>query len=206
MTKSENALFGEAEKKIIEAATIVFVEKGRTGTSMQDIADEAGINRTLLNYYFRTKDKLFTTVFEKVFMSLLMEAIEVLNSDKDILSKFDSFIDVYINGLLKNPHIPIFILNELTGRSDYMIRLFKSSGLRISNFHKEIQVAMDEGRIIPMETSQLIINFISMIIFPFAAKPIVSGMILSEQEVEFDEFMKDRIPSLKKYFLKSITP
>ncbi len=53
----------ETEKKIINAATAVFMEKGKDGARMQEIADKAGINKALLHYYFRSKEKLFTNVF-----------------------------------------------------------------------------------------------------------------------------------------------
>ena len=49
----------ETELKIVASAEKLFYQKGKAGTSMQDIADDAGINRTLLNYYFRSKHQLF---------------------------------------------------------------------------------------------------------------------------------------------------
>ena len=205
MSGIEKELSGETEKRIIKAATIVFVRKGRTGASMQDIANEAGINRTLLNYYFRSKDKLFTMVFDNVFLKLISEAFEILNSDLYIIKKLEAFIDVYINGLLNNPHIPVFILNELNTHPDHLIRFYKNAGFNSSQIIQDLQKAMDEGLIIKMDPTQLIVNLISLIVFPFAAKPLVCGMIISDQDIEFEEFIKARIPSLKEYFLKSIT-
>ncbi|MCK4920002.1 MAG: hypothetical protein KAS71_03090 [Bacteroidales bacterium] len=69
-----------------------------------------------------------------------------------------------------------------------------------------MEKAMEEGRLIKTDPIHLIVNLISLVVFPLAAKPLVSGMILSEQDIEFDDFMKERIPRLKEYFLQSITP
>ena len=60
----------QTEKKIIEAATTVFSEKGKDGARMQEIADTAGINKALLHYYFRSKNKLFKIVFLYQFKKL----------------------------------------------------------------------------------------------------------------------------------------
>ncbi len=66
MLKSQESLSTEMESRIIEAATTVFVKWGRKASSMQLIADEAGINRTLLNYYFRSKDAIYTALLAKL--------------------------------------------------------------------------------------------------------------------------------------------
>ncbi|MCK4920003.1 MAG: TetR/AcrR family transcriptional regulator [Bacteroidales bacterium] len=130
MVTSEEGLSTEMEKNIIEAATRIFVKWGKKGASMQLIADEAGINRTLLNYYFRSKEKLFINVFDRVFCNLIKQASDILESDIDIIEKLSSFIDIYISGLLNNPYIPVFILNELNTNPEHLVRIFKSSGIK----------------------------------------------------------------------------
>jgi len=206
MLKSKESLSTEMEGRIIQAATTVFVKWGRKASSMQLIADEAGINRTLLNYYFRSKDKLFNIVFESVFSELIGQALKILDSDMDIIDKLDRFIDVYITGLLSNPYIPVFILNELNTNPEHLVGLFKSTGLKPIKLKEDLLKAMDEGRIIKTDPVHLIVNLISMIAFPLAAKPLISGMILSDSEINFDDFMKERIPKLKEYFINSIIP
>ena len=59
------------EERILEAAKKVFIRNGMAGARMQDIADEAGINKALLHYYFRSKEKLFDEIFRKVAGQLL---------------------------------------------------------------------------------------------------------------------------------------
>ncbi len=50
------------EEKIFKAAKDVFHRKGFDGTRMQEIADKANINMSMLHYYYRSKDKLFEKV------------------------------------------------------------------------------------------------------------------------------------------------
>ncbi|NTW33144.1 MAG: TetR/AcrR family transcriptional regulator, partial [Bacteroidetes bacterium] len=102
------------EKLILKAAKKVFIDKGFDGARMQEIADLAGINKALLHYYFRSKEKMFDAVFEDVFMQFLPEVTEVMNSEITLFDKIKTFVDVYITALLKNPHIPIFVLHELS--------------------------------------------------------------------------------------------
>ena len=60
MVKSEK--HQGAEEKILSAARKIFTTKGMAGARMQDIANEAGINKALLHYYYRDKEKLFETI------------------------------------------------------------------------------------------------------------------------------------------------
>ena len=75
------------EEVILEAARKVFVKKGMYGARMQDIADEAGINKALLHYYFESKDKLFEKVFMEAAGHLFPKVNEVFNSDASVFEK-----------------------------------------------------------------------------------------------------------------------
>ena len=69
------------EQSILEAAKIVFIKKGMEGARMQEIADEAGINKAMLHYYYRSKDKLFEAVFKETFLKLVPNLIEIVKTD-----------------------------------------------------------------------------------------------------------------------------
>lgn len=205
MSESGSNLSGETEARIIKAATSVFVKKGKKGTSMQDIADQAGINRTLLNYYFRSKDILFSKIFDIVLKGLIQKAAQVLNSDEEIFEKIKRFIDLYIRSLNDNPDVPVFVLNEINTNPDNLLRLIKSHVLFPLPIIKELEKAMDEGKIQRADPIQLIINLISMIVFPFAAKSMLKGILLDKEGVNFEKLMEERIPFLQDFFIKSIS-
>ena len=200
----KNELTSETEARIIKAATKVFVKKGRAGTSMQDIADEARINRTLLNYYFRSKDKLFNLVFEDAFMRFIPEIVRVLQSDLPLENKFIRFIDHYSNVLRDNPLIPAFILHELNTNPERLVENIKSRGAEPEIILAQIRQEMEQGHIRKTDPRQLMVNLLSLLIFPFAAKPVLKGMFLKDDEQEYIRFLDERKEFLKEYFINSI--
>jgi len=94
----------DIETKIIEAANNLFLKYGVDKSTMGQIADEAGISRTSLNYYFRSKRNLL----QKVIISLenkIVPTISILINDDNLsaIDKIESFVDEYINLIIKYP-------------------------------------------------------------------------------------------------------
>ncbi len=102
------------EKIIWEAARKIFLTKGLSGARMQDIADEAGINKALLHYYYRSKEKLFAQIFEKELVSFLHDIEAIFKSDLAFFEKIEKLVDHDIDTFSKCPELPLFILNELS--------------------------------------------------------------------------------------------
>ncbi len=102
----------QTEEKIFESATEVFIEKGMDGARMQDIADHAGINKSLLHYYYRTKDHLFNAVFEMIAGQMFKKFAPVFDENLSLEEKIRFFFREHITFLQKNPRLPAFLLNE----------------------------------------------------------------------------------------------
>ena len=77
------------EGKILAAARKVFIAKGMAGARMQDIADEAGINKALLHYYFRSKEKLFETIFKELSLQFLPRINSLFESELSLFEKIE---------------------------------------------------------------------------------------------------------------------
>ena len=103
----------DTEQKILNAATDVFLEKGHDGARMQEIADKAGINKALLHYYFRSKQKLFRTVFKKEAQSMLASIFGLLSPSDNFQVFLEKFIFGYLNNVSSRKNILRFILWEL---------------------------------------------------------------------------------------------
>jgi TetR/AcrR family transcriptional regulator len=200
------SLSQEMEDKIILSATRLFVLKGKAGTSMQDIAEEAGINRTLLNYYFRSKDNLFEQVFSNVFNRFLPVIVTTLNADIPVNKKLENFIDHYYTVLIENPVIPLFILQELTSNPQRLIQSLKTGGVNINLVLKSLEDAMEKGFIRQMNPKEIMVNLMSLIIFPFAARKIIEEMIFSADKESYTAFLLQRKESLKSSFIQSLKP
>src|SRR5690349_22190096 len=97
------------QDRILDAARKVFVRKGMAGARMQDIADEAGINKALLHYYFRSKEKLFEQIFKELSFQFLPRVNAIFESDGSLFEKIEMFCSEYISKMIENPFIPLFI-------------------------------------------------------------------------------------------------
>ncbi len=118
-----------AERKILEASKRIFQRKGMYGARMQEIADEAGINKALLHYYFRSKDKLFDAVFQDAAKSFFSKIRELINVEKPLFEKIEYFVEQYLELLMKNSFIPVFIISEVHQNPDRIKNIFLESGV-----------------------------------------------------------------------------
>ena len=195
------------EEKIRAAAFKIFQQKGFAGTRTRDIADEAGINLALLNYYYRSKEKLFNIVMEESLKQLFSQLLSILGNPATTISyKIDTIVDLYIDLLKENPNIPSFILGEIQANPEkFRERLgipdFSMEKIAVL---KQIKEQMKKSGLENIDPFHFIINVVSMTIFPFAAKPMIK--ILNKQDDnEFEQFIETRrkmIPIWIKAMLK----
>jgi AcrR family transcriptional regulator len=193
----------ETEQKILLSAEKLFYQKGKAGTSMQNIADDAGINRTLLNYYFRSKDQLFEAVFKQAMSTFIPNLAAMLRSDMSFEQYLPRMIHTIIDTMLEKPQIPIFVLQELSSNPARMPVMIKEMGIDPSI---AIQKMGQDGGIshLPMDPRQFIINILSLCIFPFAARSVVTEILFNGDNDAFIEAMKQRkelLPRLAKNFM-----
>src|SRR6476620_200228 len=94
------------EQKILEAAKKVFLKEGMTGARMQDIADEAGINKAMLHYYFRSKEKLFEKIVTDLPEHFFPRLVKISESDEPLFRKIASCVAEYIDQMRRTPYLP----------------------------------------------------------------------------------------------------
>jgi AcrR family transcriptional regulator len=192
------------EDKILEAAKVVFVAKGMEGARMQEIADEAGINKALLHYYFRSKERLFEAIFSEIFKFAFPRLSGIILSDDGIVTKIERFVDAYIDILIKHPFIPGFIIKELNRDPSGLLKLVVKFGLDPQPLFNYIQDSMERGEIRRMNPRHLAINIISMCIFPFAARPILSFVVFKDDRNALEAFYAERADVIKKFVIQAI--
>jgi AcrR family transcriptional regulator len=182
----------ETEKRITASAEKLFYQKGKAGTSMQDIADDAGINRTLLNYYFRSKDQLFEAVFRNALSEFIPNLAAMLRSEMELDEYLPKMVSTVINTMVENPHIPIFVLQELSSNPARMPQMMRELGLdpdlAINKFGGNRNSISGEKT----DPRQLIMNLLSLCIFPFAARPVIVEILFKGDEAAYLEAMKER--------------
>jgi len=193
------------EEKIVKAAEKVFIEKGMAGARMQQIADEAGINKALLHYYYRSKEKLFSLVFRTAIRSLLPNLIKSYKKvDGDFFEKIRRFVNTYLTVIEKNPHIPGFVIHELNHRPEELTNMLKELELDLDFIIKDIEEEIAKGHIKPIVPADLIINIISLCIFPVVAKPMVTGIFFQGDKKAYKGFMDSRKDHVADFIIESI--
>ena len=192
------------ENQILIAAREVFIAKGFEGARMQEIADQAGINKALLHYYFRSKENLFDAVFSEVASNLFPAMKQMLEAELELKEKITLFIRIYLKALDENPFIPAFILNTLNTNPDSFLKYIKRSGLNPKFIQKQIDDEVANGVIRPIKAEHLVVNIIAMCIFPFVARPIVQN-IFNMNNDEYQAYLESRQTEIIDFVLKSIT-
>ena len=161
------------EEKILMAARQIFIDRGMDGARMQDIADAAGINKAMLHYYFRSKEKLYGTIVQHIMSNALPAMFDLLESDLKLKDKLKQFIINYLALIRANPFLPLFILNEMNRHPDKFVKWLPIKNLKVSRFSDQVNEAVSLKLIRPIEPKVLIMNMASMIVFPFIARPIL---------------------------------
>ncbi len=192
------------EEKILNAAQNVFIQKGMDGARMQEIADEAGINKALLHYYFRTKEKLFGAIFKKVFSQIFPNLMAMVHSELPLEEKLGIFIEKYIDLLQKNPFLPTFILKEMNRNPDFLANVIKNNGVKPNEVFAMFEKEMEAGRIRRMDPRDLLVNLIGLSIFPIAAGPLITIMFFENDKNAYYEFIENRKKTIKEFFLNAI--
>ena len=192
------------EKKILDAAKIVFLEKGFDGARMQEIADEAKINKALLHYYFRSKDKLFDAIFREAFQQFLPKIAEIMMTQQPLFEKLEIFVDSYITMLSNNPHLPSFVMHEINRNPERIVNIIKGSGIKPEYLEMAIQKDVKAGIIMPVKPIHLIVNIIAMCLFPFMARPIIQGFIFDNSPEAYRKFLDERKKEVTSFIINSI--
>lgn len=192
------------EQKILDAAHTVFIRKGMDGSRMQEIANEAGINKALLHYYFRTKEKLFAAIFRQVFKQVFPGIKELLYADVAIEIKIGAFVEKYMELLLKNPYIPMFILKEINRDPESLATVIKSQGTHPEEVFAVFEKEMEKGTIRRMNPKDLLVNMLALSIFPIAGRPLMTEMFFDGDAEAYKIFLAERKNTVKEFILNSI--
>jgi len=183
------------EEQILQAATKIFTEKGFAAARMDEIAKEAGINRALLHYYFRSKDKMFEIIFEEKFRNFFAGIYGILSSEMPILEKIAAVVEHELQMLVQHPEIPIFILNEINVNPERMISRVNREDASIPEAVKmldaQIQKEFEQGLIKKIGGFSLVLEIMSLCIYPFVAKNLIMGVMGMDREA-FLQFVLNR--------------
>jgi TetR/AcrR family transcriptional regulator len=159
----------------------------------------------LLHYYFRSKDRLFETVIDSVSSKIIPNLTMIIESDLDTLPKIEAIVSRYIDFLLENPQMPLFLISEISRNPERMKTLMTTlpNFSKMQQFGAHLMAEMQSGKLKPFNPLHLTLNIISLCVFPFAARPMVQNVlkisdedyqiILSQRKTEVIKFLREAL-------------
>ncbi|HEX7829316.1 MAG TPA: TetR/AcrR family transcriptional regulator [Thermoanaerobaculia bacterium] len=211
MVKPSGQTDDGAEQRILDAAHKVFLLRGTDGARMQEIADEAGVNKALLHYYYRTKEGLSQAVFQRAAVTLLSQILPIMASDLELEQKIEQFVVTEITLLAERPYLPGYIISELTHHPERVIAMFSGlSGNRVQTMvlpklREQIRVRVEAGTLAPMTAEQFLVTCISTCVFPFAARPLFTA-VFDLGDTGFNRFIEQRKQELPEFLKRALKP
>ncbi|MCH5226393.1 MAG: TetR/AcrR family transcriptional regulator [Muribaculaceae bacterium] len=170
------------EQKIIEAAEQEFLIKGFDGARTTSIAAKAGVTHAMFHYYFRTKEKIFEKIISQklsLLTQLIIESISLENLSLE--EKLRRIINSHIDFVSENPELPGFLVREIFNNPD-RFEILKSkfetvAPILIQNLQKDLDKGHEEGKYKITDARLLLIDIISLNIFPFMAAPLINAIL-----------------------------
>ena len=194
------------EIKLMTAAKDAFIKYGLEGARMQDIANEAGISKSMLHYYFFSKEKLFEKIFRQAVADIFLKLREILDSEDSVMEKIKRLANEYIDFLLEHPYLPLFVLHE----SHKDTEAFKHDFLAphdmtfTNRFVAQIREEIKAGKIRHVNPHILIQQLMGMCVFPIVAQPVLQTL-MNLNEAGYIKLLKEaqqEIPEIFKRILQ----
>jgi AcrR family transcriptional regulator len=204
----------DTEQRILDAAHAVFVRRGTAGARMQEIAAEAGVNKALLHYYFRSKARLGEAIFRRVASGLFGRIGAILGGSATLDEKVRQVVVLYLDQLSATPYAPGYVISEINQHPERAKQLLEAIGqLRaqaigghfIGTLDRQLKDAARAGRIRPISIDQFLANLASLCVFPFVARPMLSA-VLQLDDRGFERFVRERKATLPDFILNALRP
>lgn len=199
----------DMETRILETAKEVFVRKGYVQTSMSDIAQEVGIGRTALHYYFRTKEMLFTAIMGQL-MDLILPNIKlIVASDINIMEKIMLVIDQYTQALQENLLFPILILTEMNRDPEHLYRMILKDPVKIEpllSLRYQVEEEMRKGNLRKMDLPDLVSSFVGIMVFPILIRNPLTSIFMDGDTERFKKYIEGRTPFIKETVIRMFAP
>ena len=201
---------GDTERRILEAARVIFVRRGTAGARMQEIAEEADVNPALLHYYFQSKDGLAQAVFREAASRILPEVLRTLGSDAPIETRIEHVVHHYIDVLREHPFLPGYVLGELSFHPERIVAMAQAATAQgegpremLARLGRDLDARAAAGEMQPMTPEQFLVNLVSLCVFPFAARPMLAALVNLDGPA-FDLFLEARRAELPGFIIRAL--
>lgn len=210
MVKPSGQIESDARTRILDAADAVFVRHGIDGARMQEIANQAGVNKALLHYYFRSKEDLAKAVWFRVASSFVPGVFQMLASDLSLDDKISRFVDTYHATLTRHPYLLAYVISEAARRPELVDEFYTAERRRaarrmVAKLGRQIEEQVEAGAMAAVSVEQFMVTLVGSCLFPFAARPMLAA-VLGLGPKKFDDFMKQRQRELPQFLKRALQP
>ena len=173
---------------------------------MLSIAQRAGVNKALIHYYFRSKERLYEAILndmlKKVWTSIGTYLKEIKEPD-DMRSLIQTFVYAHITTMRAYPDFPMMFLREFADGGKYIpdiaVGMIDSFGeipqLLFANFKKGIQ----QKKIRQLDPVHIMISVLGMCVSSFLMRPIITVLYKKFSDTLFtfdDSYFNKRIETI----------
>jgi TetR/AcrR family transcriptional regulator len=197
----------ETRDRILDAAHIIFLRKGTASSRTQEIADQAGVNKALVHYYFGTKAALADAIFERALGTIMPRIFGILaDPDRTIEAKVSAIVREQIDFHSGRPYLAGYLMSEMHAEPDRVSRLMGRQGkVPLEVIRRQLREAARAREIRPISAEQFVVNLIGLLVFPFAMRPAL-GAILSLDSTRWPAFIEERRRLLPAFFMAGLRP
>ncbi len=204
MTKSM-----KTEEKIFRSAMSSFIEKGRHGAKMQEIADRAEINKAMLFYYYKDKEKLYAHVFETVLKKVFGSLHTIFKQGVPFSISLRLFIDRYMDMVNSNPQVPMFVLRELGSGDETATQIIAKLNAEgkfefPKAFIESACKAVKNGEIKEVDPVQLMFSVIGAANYFFLAEPMMKPFLENQGDFNRRDFLLNQKQNIFNMFYHGI--
>jgi TetR/AcrR family transcriptional regulator len=178
----------QTQELIKETAKNLFFVKGKFDATTQEIADAAGVNRTLINYYFRSRDNLIQIVFDEAQKVEQDKSKIIQNSEMLFKEKISLFVESSLSTSLQYPYLETYIVSQINKGNCHQKDIEEDV---LKTLYKDLETEMELGNIETMKPVQFLLNMISLLVFPSAIRPLLMENLMID-DAEFDKIISER--------------
>lgn len=182
----------QTQKLIIEKAKILFFQKGLLNATTQEIADEAGVNRALIHYYFRSREQMLDVLLEETIQEKKVRVRSILTSEMPFREKIAHYIDVVVDYGLKYPYLENFIISETARHPDKLQDFCSRDRVKSSELIREqLEEEIRKNRMAPISAVHFMVNLSAMCNYPLLAKSVLQS-VHGMTDTSYRKFLHER--------------
>lgn len=197
------------ESRILACAENLFLSKGYNLASMTEIAKEAGCTQALVHYYFRTKENLFSKIFDEKLHMFLNSIV----NEKDERLPFGEMLAVRASRLFDimaaNPRLPFMFMSEFminpNQRMNIKDSVMSACSGAVARLDTMIRAEVERGNIRNTDTTSIALNMFSLVVTFFIFLPFLeeAGIV---DDGNRSRFLEERKAEIIETLIGSLRP